>query len=137
MRAPAFDAVLDFPLGAAGLELRAEIVFLGGGVAARFTDHAVAGRKSAPFVRVVASGPVDVKWGDPFEVRTESGAILGRGRCLYPGAPPPDELKASKRKTLLARLELGDSVRVVLVSCDLALRRMSFVPAADTEERRP
>ncbi len=33
--------------------------------------------------------------------------------------------------------ELGDSVRVVLVSCDLALRRMSFVPAPDHEERRP
>ncbi|MCK7489629.1 MAG: hypothetical protein MZU79_04845 [Anaerotruncus sp.] len=33
-------------------------------------------------------GPVDVRWGDPFEVRTESGALLGRGRCLYPGAPP-------------------------------------------------
>jgi ribonuclease R len=33
--------------------------------------------------------------------------------------------------------ELGDAVRVVLVSCDLALRRMSFVPASDPEERRP
>jgi ribonuclease R len=33
--------------------------------------------------------------------------------------------------------DLGDSVRVVLVSCDLALRRMSFVPAPDHEERRP
>jgi ribonuclease R len=31
----------------------------------------------------------------------------------------------------------GDAVRVVLVACDPALRRMSFVPAADPEERRP
>ncbi len=33
--------------------------------------------------------------------------------------------------------DLGDAVRVTLVSCDLALRRMSFVPAPDEEERRP
>ena len=38
-----------------------------------------------------------------------------------------------RRKTF----ELGDAVRVVLVSCDLALRRMSLVPASDPEERRP
>lgn len=33
--------------------------------------------------------------------------------------------------------DLGDAVRVILVSCDPVLRRMSFVPAADPEERRP
>jgi ribonuclease R len=33
--------------------------------------------------------------------------------------------------------DLGDAVRVILVSCDPALRRMSFVPAADPEECRP
>ncbi|OGD14707.1 MAG: ribonuclease R [Candidatus Aminicenantes bacterium RBG_16_66_30] len=37
-----------------------------------------------------------------------------------------------RRKTF----DLGDAVRVILVSCDPALRRMSFVPAADPEERR-
>jgi ribonuclease R len=36
-----------------------------------------------------------------------------------------------RRKTF----DLGDAVRVILVSCDPALRRMSFVPAADPEER--
>ena len=35
------------------------------------------------------------------------------------------------------RLTWGTRVRVILVSCDPALRRMSFVPAADPEERRP
>jgi ribonuclease R len=38
-----------------------------------------------------------------------------------------------RRKTF----DLGDAVRVILVSCDPALRRMSFVPAADPEERCP
>jgi len=38
-----------------------------------------------------------------------------------------------RRKTY----DLGDAVRVVLVSCDLALRRMSFIPAPDREEERP
>ena len=33
--------------------------------------------------------------------------------------------------------DLGDAVRVILVSCDPALRRMGFVPAPDPEERRP
>jgi len=37
-----------------------------------------------------------------------------------------------RRKTF----DLGDAVRVILVSCDPALRRMSFMPAADPEERR-
>jgi ribonuclease R len=32
--------------------------------------------------------------------------------------------------------DLGEEVRVILVSCDPALRRMSFVPAADPEESR-
>ena len=108
MKAPAFDAVLDFPLGNDGPDLQAEAVFLGGGVAARFTDYAVPGRKEAPFVRVVAAGSVDVKWGDPFEVRKAAGEILGCGKCLYPGAPSPDEIKLSKRMALLARLALGE-----------------------------
>ena len=38
-----------------------------------------------------------------------------------------------RRKTF----DLGDEVSVILVSCDPALRRMSFVPAADPEEGRP
>lgn len=108
MKAPAFDAVLDFPLGGAGGDLRAEAVFLGGGVSARFMDYAVPGRKRAPFVRVLTDRPVDVKWADPFEVRTVSGDVLGRGRCLFPGAPSTQELRLSKRKTLLAQLSLGE-----------------------------
>jgi len=38
-----------------------------------------------------------------------------------------------RRKTF----DLGDAVRVILVSCDPVLRRMSFIPAADPEQRRP
>jgi len=109
MNAPAFDAVLDFPLGKDRRDFPAEAVFLGGErVAARFTDYAVPGRKSSPFVRALAAGPVDVKWGDPFEVRTATGEILGRGRCLYPNAPCLGELKLARRKALLTRLALGE-----------------------------
>ena len=39
----------------------------------------------------------------------------------------------ARRKTF----DLGEAVRVVLVSCDPALRRMGFVPAPDPEESRP
>ncbi|MGZ5469137.1 MAG: hypothetical protein ACXW2H_08345, partial [Candidatus Aminicenantales bacterium] len=98
MKAPMFDAVLDFPLGAAGVELRAEAVFLGGGVSARFLDYAAPGRKKAPFVRVLTDRPVDVKWADPFEVRTVRGDVLGRGKCLFPGAPSSQELRLARRK---------------------------------------
>ncbi len=108
MKALAFDAVLDFPLGKLGQDVPAEVVFLDGVVAARFTEYPVPGRKDAPFVRALAVGPVDVKWGDPFEVRTAAGGLLGRGTCLYPGSPSPNELKLSKRKALLTRLSLGE-----------------------------
>lgn len=116
MKAPAFDAVLDFPLGNDRRELGGEAVFLGGPVAARFTDYAVPGRKTAPFVRVVTAGPVDVKWGDPFEVRTAGGGTLGRGQALYPGAPSSDELSLSKRKAILARLALGEKDMVLAMT---------------------
>jgi selenocysteine-specific elongation factor len=108
MKAAAFDAVLDFPLGTASGDFRAEAVFFGAATAARFIDYAVPGRKKAPFVRVLTDRPIDVKWADPFEVRTASGDILGRGKCLLPGAPSPQELKLAKRKTLLGRLALGE-----------------------------
>ncbi len=52
----------------------------------------------------------------------------------YEPRPAGRRLRPKRRRRTF---ELGDSVRVVLVSCDLALRRMSFVPAADPEERRP
>jgi selenocysteine-specific elongation factor len=116
MKAPAFDAVLDFPLGHDRRDLGGEAGFLGGRVAARFTDYAAPGRKTAPFVRVVTAGPVDVKWGDPFEVRTAGGGTLGRGRVLYPGAPSPDELRLSKRKALLTRLALGEKDMVLAMT---------------------
>lgn len=108
MKAPAFDAVLDFPLGKDGPDFRAEAVFLGGTVAARFTEYVIPGRKTAPFVRVLTAGPVEVKWGDPFEVRGAGGGTLGRGTCLFPDSPSTDELRLSKRKGLLQRFALGE-----------------------------
>jgi len=108
MKAPAFDAVLDFPLGKDAPELRAEAVFLGVEIPARFLDYGIPGRKRAPFVRVIAEGLVEVKWSDPFEVRAASGEVLGRGRCLFPGSPSSQEMKPAKRRALLARLELGE-----------------------------
>jgi selenocysteine-specific elongation factor len=116
MKVPAFDAVLDFPLGGAGGELQAEAVFLGGAVKARFLDYAVPGRKRTPFVRVLADRPVDARWADPFEVRTPSGDLLGRGRCLFPGAPSVQDLRVSRRKTLLAALELGEKDMVLALT---------------------
>ena len=51
----------------------------------------------------------------------------------YEPRPAGRRLRPKRRRKTF---DLGDDVRVVLVSCDLALRRMSFVPAADPEERR-
>jgi ribonuclease R len=48
--------------------------------------------------------------------------------------PAGRRLRPKKRRKTY---DLGDAVRVVLVSCDLALRRMSFVPAPEREETRP
>jgi selenocysteine-specific elongation factor len=108
MRAPAFDAVLDFPLERSVREVRAEAVFLGASAGVRMIDYAFAGRKEAPFVRAQVSGPIDVRWGDPFELRAQGGELLGRGTCLYPGSPSADELKPARRKALLVRLALGE-----------------------------
>jgi len=116
MKAPAFDAVLDFPMGEPGRELRAEVVFLGGAVAARLLDYASPGRKRAPFVRVMTDRPVDVRWADPFEVRTPSGDLLGRGKCLFPDPPSPQDLRLSRRKTLLARLALGEKDMILALT---------------------
>jgi selenocysteine-specific elongation factor len=113
LKTPAFDAALDFPLGESGPDFQAEAVFLGEAVAARFTGYAVSGRRTAPFVRVLPARPVEVKWGDPFEVRASGGATLGRGTCIYPGSPSADELKLSKRKALLQRLALGEKEMVL------------------------
>ncbi|HSA95488.1 MAG TPA: ribonuclease R [Acidobacteriota bacterium] len=52
----------------------------------------------------------------------------------YEPRPAARRLRPKRRRRTF---DLGDSVRVVLVSCDLALRRMSFVPAEDAGEPRP
>ena len=52
----------------------------------------------------------------------------------YEPRPAGRRLRPKRRRKTF---ELGDPVRVTLVSCDLALRRMSFVPAPDREEHRP
>jgi len=108
MKTSAFDAVLDFPLDRERREVPAVADLLGASASVRISDYAFAGRREAPLVRVHATAPIEVRWGDPFEVRTETGELLGRGTCLYPGSPPPDELKPARRKALLARLALGE-----------------------------
>jgi ribonuclease R len=52
----------------------------------------------------------------------------------YEPRPAGRRLRPKKRRKTY---DLGDAVRVVLVSCDLALRRMSFIPAPEREEKRP
>lgn len=47
--------------------------------------------------------------------------------------PAGRRLRPKKRRPML---ELGDAVRVVLVSCDPALRRIGFVPAEEPKEGR-
>lgn len=116
MKAAAFDAVLDFSLSGHGPDLRTEVLFLGGSAPARILDYEVPGRRKAPFVRVQTDRPVEVKWADPFEVRTGKGETLGRGKCLYPAPPTPQELALSRRKGLLARLEGSEKDMVLALA---------------------
>ena len=51
----------------------------------------------------------------------------------YSARPAGRRLRPKRRRKTF---DLGEAVRVTLVSCDSALRRMSFVPAADPEEDR-
>jgi selenocysteine-specific elongation factor len=91
-------------------------VLPGGRTPVRIIDYAFPGRREAPFVRVLAASPVEARWGDPFDVRTDSDALLGRGACLYPDAPDPDEIKPARRKALLAQLALGEKDMVLALT---------------------
>ncbi len=108
MMTPDFDAVLDFPIAGERGVLRAEADFPGGRCSASLVDYGMGGRASAPFVRVCPSRPVDVRWKDEFGVLGEDGRPLGRGTCLYPRAPSPEELRTPKRKALLEKLARGE-----------------------------
>jgi selenocysteine-specific elongation factor len=116
MKVAAFDAVLDFPMPRGAGEVRAEAVFLGSSARVRLRDYAFPGRRGAPFVRVESSVPLDVRWGDPFELRNGEGEPLGRGACLYPDPPSAEELKPARRKALLARLTLGEKDMVLALT---------------------
>jgi len=52
----------------------------------------------------------------------------------YEPKPAARRLRPKRRRKTF---DLGDEVHVILVSCDPALRRMSFVPATDPGEGRP
>jgi selenocysteine-specific elongation factor len=117
-----FDAVLDFPVAGEGGVLRAEADLPAGRVPASFTDYGAAGRPSAPFVRVRLSRHVDVRWNDEFVVLDEGGRALGRGTCLYPQAPSPEELKAPKRKALLEKLARGEKEMLLALTEDGGLK---------------
>jgi ribonuclease R len=77
----------------------------------------------------------------------KAGLLVEVDEYFVSGLLPFDSLKgdyepkpAARRlrpRRLRKTFDLGDEVRVILVSCDPALRRMSFVPAADPEEHRP
>jgi len=54
-------------------------------------------------------------------------------RGEYEPKPAARRLRPKRKRRTF---ELGDAVRVVLVACDPALRRMTFMPAADPEEGR-
>jgi selenocysteine-specific elongation factor len=116
MKTSEFDAVLDFPLVRDAGPLRALAVFLGASVPVRATDYGFGGRREAPFVRVQASDPLDVRWGDPFELRTEGGEAIGRGACLFPGPPSAEEVKPARRKALLTRLTLGEKEMILALA---------------------
>ncbi len=77
----------------------------------------------------------------------KAGLLVEVDEYFVSGLLPFDSLrgdyepKAAARRLRTRRrrktFDLGDEVRVILVSCDPALRRMSFVPAADPEEHCP
>jgi ribonuclease R len=77
----------------------------------------------------------------------KAGLLVEVDEYFVSGLLPFDALRGDHEPKPAARrlrtrrprktFDLGDEVRVILVSCDPALRRMSFVPAADPEERRP
>ncbi len=76
----------------------------------------------------------------------KAGLVVELGEYFVAGLLPFASLRGDHEPKPAARrlrpkrrrisFDLGDAVRVILVSCDPALRRMTFMPAADPEERR-
>lgn len=116
MRPAAFDAIVDFPVGPKGRELRAEVRLLGGAVPAQMVGYPDATVAGGRFVRVVPERPIEVRWKDPFEVWTEEEGLLGHGSCLFPRSPEPSDLKAAKRRAFLERLALGEKEMLAALS---------------------
>jgi ribonuclease R len=77
----------------------------------------------------------------------KAGLVVEIGDYFVSGLLPFASLRGDYEPRAAARrlrpkrrrksFDLGDAVRVILVSCDPGLRRMGFVPASDPEERRP
>jgi selenocysteine-specific elongation factor len=115
MNATSFDAVLDFPAATIGPAGRAFVVFQGQTRPAAFDVHKTR-KNDAVWALVAPDLPLEVRWMDAFDVRSEDGRTLGRGVVLDPC--PSADVKPSRRKDLLGRLSLGER-ELVLVLAEL------------------
>ncbi|MEN6312587.1 MAG: SelB C-terminal domain-containing protein [Acidobacteriota bacterium] len=113
MKSTSFDAALDFPAATIGPAGRASVVFQGQVRPAALAVHKTR-KKEAVWALVTPDRPLDVRWMDAFDVRSEDGRTLGRGLVLDPA--PSAEAKPSRRKELLERLALGEREMVLVLA---------------------
>jgi selenocysteine-specific elongation factor len=115
MKTTSFDAALDFPAKELAGSRPVSLIVGGRVVRASAAVHKFAGT-DGPLALVTAGEPVDVRWGEGFEVLAGDGRALGRGRVIHPTAFAGEEVKPARRKELLERLSQGEREMLLVLA---------------------
>jgi len=115
MKTTSFDAVLEFSAKELAASRPFSLLVGGRVVRASAVSHRFAGNDGR-WVAVTAGEPVDVRWGEEFEVLAGDGGSMGRGRVLHPTAFGGEEIKPVRRKELLERLSRGEREMLLVLA---------------------
>ena len=124
MTATSFDAALDFPAKELVPARPVSLVVGGRLVRASAAVHKAA-RAEGCWALVTPEEPLDVRWGEGFEVLSGDGRALGRGLVLHPTAFDGEDVKPARRKELLERLSRGEREMMLVLAETKGIRGLS------------
>jgi selenocysteine-specific elongation factor len=124
MKTTAFDAALDIPAKEL-VPARPVSLVVGGRLVRASAAVDKTARAEGCWARVAPDEPLDVRWGEGFEVLSGDGRALGRGRVLHPTAFDGEEVKPARRKDLLERLSQGEREMVLVLAETKGIRGLA------------